>query len=34
MPLMSLLVFYTECKIGQSKENKDSNREFSRTDFF
>ena len=31
---MSLLVFYTECKIGQSKENKDSNREFSRTDFF
>ena len=34
MPLMSLLMFNTECRMGQSKENKDSNREFSRTDFF
>ena len=34
MPLMSLLMFNTECKIGQSKENKDSNREFSRKFFF
>ena len=34
MPLMFLLMYYTEFRRGQSKENKDSNREFSRTDFF